>query len=381
MFWLCFVRGPPSGRSSICGRPALGAKLFEHRAGAIRRGSRLPQKSMRAAQRSVMHGLNLWEARPRREAVRAPSWRDSPRVAPPTEERATCATQRHARAQCVGGPPSGRSFSGTELAPFAAGRASHRKARDRHDAAPCTGSICGRPALGAKLFGRRVGAIRRGSRLLQKCVRAAQRSAMHGLNLWEARPRGEALGAEPAPFAAGRGSHRKACDLHDAAPCTGSICWSPALGAKLFGHRAGAIRRGARLPQKSARPAQRSAMYGLNWWRPALGAKLSGAEPAPFAAGRGSHRKARGLHSAVHGLNLWEARPRGEAFRAPSRRHSPRVAAPTGKARHCIKRRRARAQFVGGPPSGRSFSGTEPAPFAAGRRPPPSVVDGHPVDR
>ncbi len=117
---------------------------------------------------------------------------------------------------------------------------------------------------------------------------------MHGLDLWEARPRGEALGAEPAPFAAGRASHRKARDLPNAAPCTGSICGCPALGAKLFGHRAGAIRRGSRLPQKSMRAAQRSAMQGLN---------------------------------------LWEARPRGEAVRAPSRRHSPRVAAPHGKAR------------------------------------------------
>ena len=279
-------------RAQICGRPALGAKLFGHRAGAIRRGSRLPQKSARPAQRSAMHGLNLLEPRRRGEAFRAPSRRHSPRGAPPTEERATCATQRHARAQFVGGgSPSGRSFSGSEPAPFAADRASHRRACDLRNAAPCTGSMCGRPALGAKLFGHRAGAIRRGSRFLRKCVRPAQRSAMHGLNFWEARRRGEALG-----------------------------------------HRAGAIRRGSRLLQKCVRAAQRSAIHGLNLWearprgeavrapsrrhsprvaaptdacelhsaapytgsicgRPALGAKLFGTEPAPFAAGRGSPRK------------------------------------------------------------------------------------------
>ena len=77
--------------------------------------------------------------------------------------------------------PRGEAFA-TELAPFAAGRGSHRKS-----------------------------------------VRPAQRSAMPGLDLWEPRPRGEAFGTELAPFAAGRGSYRK-----------------------------------------SVRPAQRSAMHGLN---------------------------------------------------------------------------------------------------------------------
>ncbi len=62
----------------------------------------------------------------------------------------------------------------------------------------------------------------------------------------------------------------------------------------------------------------------------------------------------------MHCFILWEARPRGEAFPAPSRRRSPRVAAPT-KGAACT------ALFVGGPTSGRSFFGTEPAPFAAGR--------------
>ena len=58
--------------------------------------------------------------------------------------------------------PRGEAFA-TELAPFAAGRGSHRKS-----------------------------------------VRPAQHGAMRGLNLWEARPRGEAFGTELAPFAAGR---------------------------------------------------------------------------------------------------------------------------------------------------------------------------------
>ncbi len=294
------VRGPPSGRSSICGRPALGAKLsgtepapfaagrashrkardlhdaapctgsicgrpalgpklFGHRAGAIRRGSRLPQKSVRPAQRSAMHGLNLWEAptpersfgaepapfaagrgshrkacdlrnaapctgsifgRPALGAkLWAPSWRHSPRVAAPTEKRATCTTQRHARAQFVGGPPSGRSFSGSEPAPFAAGRGSYRKSASLHKATPGTGSICGRPALGAKLFGHRSGAIRRGSRLPQK-MRATRAMRCHALTAFVGGPPSgrSCSSTEPVPFAAGRPSHRKARGLHKAAP-------------------------------------------------------------------------------------------------------------------------------------------------------------------
>ena len=179
-----------------------------------------------------MHGLDLWEARPRGEAFRAPSWRHSPRVAPPTA-----------------------------------------KACDLHDAAPCTGSICRSPDLGAKLW-HRAGVIRRGSRLLQK----------------------------------------KGCDLYNAALCTGWICGSPDLGAKLW-HRAGAIRRGSRLPQKKRATCttQRHA------WTRFVGAptrgEASGAALAPFAAGRGSHRKSvrPAQRSAMHGLDLWEARPRGEA--------------------------------------------------------------------
>ena len=41
-------------------------------------------------------------------------------------KRATRTKWRHAPTAFVGGPTPGRSFSGTELAPFAAGRASHR---------------------------------------------------------------------------------------------------------------------------------------------------------------------------------------------------------------------------------------------------------------
>ena len=57
-------------------------------------------------------------------------------------------------------------------------------------------------------------------------------------------------------------------------------------------------------------------------------------------------------------------------FSAGLQPYSPRVAPPTEKHATGIDRRHARTAFVGGPPSGRSFSGTEPAPFAAGRRPP-----------
>ena len=84
-----------------------------------------PTESVRPAQRSVMHGLLLWEARPRGEAFRAPSGRRSPRVAAPTEKRATGSSTPGT--DFVGAPPSGRSFWGTELARFAAGRGSHKK--------------------------------------------------------------------------------------------------------------------------------------------------------------------------------------------------------------------------------------------------------------
>ena len=154
-----------------------------------------------------MHGLLLWEPRPRGEALGA---EPAPFAAGrgSHKKRATCTTQRHARAQFVGGPPSGRSF-GHRAGDVRRGSRLPQKARAPCRAALCTDRICRSPALGAKLFGHRAGAVRRGSRLPQKSARPARRSAMHGLNLWEARPRGEALGTELAPFAAGRASHKK----------------------------------------------------------------------------------------------------------------------------------------------------------------------------
>gem|GEM_PF-3235683 len=243
----CDLRNAAPCTGSIFGRPALGAKLW---APSWRHSPRVAAPTeKRATCTTQRHArAQFVGGPPSGRSFWAPSRRHSPRVAAPTEMRATCTAQRHARAQFVGGPPSGRSFSGSEPAPFAAGRASHRKACDLRNAAPCTGSICGEARPRGEAFGHRAGAIRRGSRLLQKCVRPAQRSAMHGLNLWEARPRGEAFRAPSRPFAAGRGSYRKSASLHKATPGTGSICGRPALGAKLFGHRAGAIRRGSRLP-------------------------------------------------------------------------------------------------------------------------------------
>ena len=346
-----FVGAPPSGRSfgrraagrasyrnacdlrnaapctgSICWSPAVGAKLFGHRAGAIRRGARLPQKSVRPAQRSAMHGLNLWQPRPRGEAFghRAGAIRRGSRL--PQKMRATRAMRCHALTAFVGGPPSGRSFSGAEPAPFAAGRGSHRQARDRHDAAPCTGSICGRPALGAKL-----------------------------------------LGTEPAPFAAGRASHRKVRDLPNAAPCTGSICGRPALGAKLLGTEPAPFAAGRASHRRACDLRNAAPCTGSICGRPS-GRSFSGSEPAPFAAGRGSYRKSASLHKATPCTDCFCRSPAlGAKLWAPSRRHSPRVAPPTEKRASCTTQRHARAQFVGGPPSGRSCSSTEPVPFAAGR--------------
>ena len=202
----------------------------------------------------------------------APSWRHSPRVAAPTEN----ACGLHNGAACTGwicgAPTPGRSFSGTELAPFAAGRGSHRR-----KGATCTTQRYARagfvgPRPRAKLW-RRAGAIRRGSRLPQK----------------------------------------KGCDLHNVAPCTGSICRSPDLGAKLW-HRASAVRRGSRLLQKT----------------------------------RAACTTQRHVRAGFEG-----PRPRAKLL-APSWRHSPRVAAPTEKASDLHNAAPCTAQFVGGPPSGRS---------------------------
>ena len=200
-----------------------------------------------------MHGLLLWEPRPRGEALGA---EPAPFAAGrgSHKKRATCTTQRHARAQFVGGPPSGRSF-GHRAGDVRRGSRLPQKARAPCRAALCTDRICRSPALGAKLFGHRAGAVRRGSRLPQKSARPARRSAMHGLNLWEARPRGEALGTELAPFAASRGSHRKACDRYRSTPCTDCFCGRPAVGAKLWAPSRCHSPRVAPPTKKSAQPA------------------------------------------------------------------------------------------------------------------------------
>ena len=112
----------------FCGRPDLGAKLFGHRVGAVRRGSRLPQgKACHSHEVAPCTYCFLREARPRGEAFRAPSWRRSPQVAPPTGQSVPLARSGAMHLLLfVGGPTPGRSFSGTGLAPFAAGLASHR---------------------------------------------------------------------------------------------------------------------------------------------------------------------------------------------------------------------------------------------------------------
>ena len=248
-----------------CSRLAFGARLFLRRVGAIRRGSRPPQK-----------------------------------------KRATCIRWHHARVAFVGAPTPGRSFSGTELAPFAAGRASHRKARRLHKVASSTGCFRGRPALGAKLFsgaGLAPFAAGRGSH--RKSVRRAQRSGMYGLDLWEPRPRGEVFWAPSRRHSPrGRGSHRK-----------------------------------------SERPAQRSAMYGLDLWgvaprtgcfreRPDPGPKLFRHRAAPFAAGRASHVKQRRVDVAFY-IHHAPARWIGEArstLRSSATALSSPASAPSSKA-------------------------------------------------
>ena len=170
--------------------------------------------------------------------------------------------------------PRGEAF-GAELAPFAAGRGSHRKR-----------------------------------------VRPAQRSGMHGLDLWGSDPGAKLFGHRAGAIRRGsRLPQKKGCDLHNAALCTGWICRSPDHGAKLFGTGLAPFAAGPASHRKSVRPAQRSAMPGLDLWEPRPRGEASGAELAPFAAGRGSYRKSvrPAQRSAMHGLDLWEARPRGEA--------------------------------------------------------------------
>ena len=161
----------------------------------------------------------------------------------------------------------------------------------------CT-AFCERPDLGAKLF--RAPSWRRSPRVAAPTMGAAC-TAFSGRS---------DLGPKLSQAPSWRHSPRVAAPTNEG----GVHCflWEARPGAKLFGHRAGAVRRGSRLPQMRA---AWTAFCG----RPDLGAKH---------------------------------------FQTPSWRHSPRVAAPTMGAA-CT------AFFVGGPPSGRSFSGTELAPFAA----------------
>jgi hypothetical protein len=168
----CFIVGaPPSGRSVLA--PSCG------------HSPRVAAPTRAAACTTAL----LWEPRPRGEAFQTPSRRHSPRVATPTKA-AACTTA------FVGAPPSGRSFSDTEPAPFVASRDSY-KGGGMHDC-----FIVGTPRSGRSFSD-----------------------------------------TEPAPFAAGRDSY-KGGGMHDC-----FVVGSPALGTKLFRHRAGAIRRGSRLLQ------------------------------------------------------------------------------------------------------------------------------------
>ena len=203
----------------FCGRPDLGAKLFRHRAGAVRRGSRLQQRGRRAL-------LCLWEARPRGEAFPAPSRRRSPRVAPPTRAAACTALF------FVGGPTSGRSFF------------RHRAGAVRRGSRlPQWGGVhcfvfCGRPDLGAKLF--QTPSRRRSPWGATPTIAAACTALFFVGGPTSGRSFSD---TEPAPFAAGRASHDRG-GVH----CF-VFCERPDLGAKLFQTPSRPIRRGSRLPQ------------------------------------------------------------------------------------------------------------------------------------
>jgi|GEM_PF-3253029 len=139
---------------------------------------------------------------------------------------------------------------------FAAGRASHRKACHRYRSTPCSDCFCGRPALGAKLFGHRAGAIRRGppSALAWWMATRGSEKRDPPYGCFCARlPRSEAFWfCELAGlrsffgFSAGLQPYSpRVAPPTRAAMCTVVFCRRPALRAKLFGHRAGAIRRGS----------------------------------------------------------------------------------------------------------------------------------------
>ncbi len=158
----------------------------------------------------------------------------------------------------------GRSFSDSELAPFGA-----RLRLPQRCAVHCF--FRGRPGPGPKLFGRRVGAIRR----------------------------------EVAPPTRG-------------APCTAFFVGGPTPGRSFFGLRVGAIRREVAPPTRGA-PCIAFFVGGPTPGRSFFELRIGVVrrEVAP------SHKGRRALRF------LWEARPRGEAFRTPGWRRSPRVAPPT----------------------------------------------------
>ena len=189
---------------------------------------------------------------------------------------------------------------------------------------------------------------------------------MHCVLLWEARPRGEAFwlqaGLQNGEALGGlsrlkgcvrRGSRlpQKSASPHKSALCTACFCGRPALGAKLFGSKRacrmanflgrlsrlkGCVRRGSRLPQKACH-LRESALC-----------------TACFVGGPPSGRS----FLAPSGLAEWRS---FGAFEPTQKLRSPRVAPPTEKRATCANRRYARRAFVGDPPSVRSFLGSKQA--------------------
>ncbi len=119
--------------------------------------------------------------------------------------------------------------------------------------------------------------------------------------------------------------------------CASSALWEARPGAKLL------LLPGPHTIRREAAPPTGRCASSAFGGSPTSGRSwYSYRARAPFAA------RPRVLHSGVHGVLLWEVRPRGEAL-APARPHTiRRVGAPPTQ-------RCARPAFVGGPPSGRSF--------------------------
>ncbi len=244
------------------------------------------------------------------------------RAGPFAAGRASHKKHHPAHAPLCGRPDQGRSFSDTEPAPFAAGRASHRKQhpahaplsqepRPRGEASPTSSwhhsprgrashrkqhpahaPLCGRPDPGRSFSDTELAPSPRGAP-------PAGNSTQRTTRFVGGPTRGEA-----SPTSSWHLRREGAPPRESSTQRTTRYRRSPDLGAKLLQHRVGAIRRGARLPQEappSARPA------------------------------------------------LWEARPRGEAFRTPSQHPSPR-----GRASHTNTSQRT-TRFVGGPTRGEAF--------------------------